>query len=65
MEARIEVTKSPKSAPVAKTIAAPVVGKFLVKFELEDTTGGRRSGTCADKMLWTMEANEITTPGLI
>ena len=64
MESRNEVTKGPKSAPVANTIAAPVVGKFLVEFELEDITGGRRSGTCAEKMLWTMEANEITIPGL-
>ena len=49
MDARIDVERSPKSAPVAKTRAAPEDGKFVVA--LDNIVGGRRSGTCTDEML--------------
>jgi hypothetical protein len=49
MDARNDVEKRPKSAPVTETSAEPVDGKFLDV--LEDIAGERPSSTCIDEIL--------------
>jgi hypothetical protein len=48
-DARIDVEKNEKYAPVTNTSAAPVDGTFLVV--QDDITAGRSSGTFKDEMV--------------